>query len=211
MIPKLHYISQGATASIHLENVQKACSSGVELIQLDLQHIPENKRLTLATEVLKITTHFQTRLIIRSFYKIAYDLKVDGVYLLPTDSNPSHVRKQLYSWQSIGAMAHHITDCEKLLHNDVDYIVLGPFKSTTDPATSPLDLTAYSVIMDSLKTETPLLAYGDIHTADVKAILETGISGLVVSQAINDNFNHIKTFNQLLGASSTDEMRHSFK
>ncbi|GAK94059.1 thiamin-phosphate pyrophosphorylase [Nonlabens ulvanivorans] len=211
MIPKLHYLSQATTATTHLDHIQKACSSGAELVQLDLEHILENERLALATDVLKITTHFQTRLVIRSYYKIAIELKLDGVYLLPTDSSPTHVREQLYSWQSIGAAAHHLQDCEDLLSNDVDYIALGPFKTTTIDSVKPLDLTAYKILMESLDTETPVLAYGDITTDDVDSLLKTGISGLAVSLAIDNDFNSIKTFNELLGASSTGEMRHSFK
>ena len=36
MIPKLHYISQGNTPKEHLDNIQKACTSGIELVQLSL-------------------------------------------------------------------------------------------------------------------------------------------------------------------------------
>jgi len=36
MIPKLHYISQGNTPTQHLENIQKACTCGIELVQLSL-------------------------------------------------------------------------------------------------------------------------------------------------------------------------------
>jgi thiamine-phosphate pyrophosphorylase len=45
----------------------------------------------------------------------------------------------------------------------------------------------------------------------VKDILDAGVSGVMVAEAITADFNSIKTFNELLGASSTDEMRHTFK
>ncbi len=41
MIPKLHYISQGDSPKEHLENIQKACNSGAELVQLRLKKLPE--------------------------------------------------------------------------------------------------------------------------------------------------------------------------
>lgn len=41
MIPKLHYISQGNSPKEHLENIQKACTSGAELVQLRLKGISE--------------------------------------------------------------------------------------------------------------------------------------------------------------------------
>lgn len=43
MIPKLHYISQGNSPKEHIENIQKACSSGAELVQLNIKNISEKK------------------------------------------------------------------------------------------------------------------------------------------------------------------------
>jgi len=39
IISKLHYISQGTTVKEHLENIQKACTSGAELVQLRLKNV----------------------------------------------------------------------------------------------------------------------------------------------------------------------------
>ena len=39
IIPKLHYISQGNSPKEHLVNIQKACSSGAELVQLRLKNV----------------------------------------------------------------------------------------------------------------------------------------------------------------------------
>jgi thiamine-phosphate pyrophosphorylase len=49
IIPKLHYISQGNSPKEHLVNIQKACSSGAELVQLRLKNVSEKKVLKLAT------------------------------------------------------------------------------------------------------------------------------------------------------------------
>ena len=50
IIPKLHYISQGNSPKEHLDNIQKACSSGAELVQLRLKNTSEKKTLKIATE-----------------------------------------------------------------------------------------------------------------------------------------------------------------
>ena len=42
-------------------------------------------------------------------------------------------------------------------------------------------------------------------------ILETGVSGMAVSDEISADFNSIKIYNQLLNASSTVEQRYTFK
>ncbi|WP_106795029.1 thiamine phosphate synthase [Aquimarina sp. Aq78] len=212
IIPKLHYISQGNSSKEHLENIQKACTSGIELVQLCLKNISEKKFLKLAKETREITSHFQTRLIIKDHYKIAKEVKADGLYLGKIDSYPT-ARKHLYTWQIIGGTANTLQDCETLIGKEVDYIGLGPFRATTtkDNLNPILGLNGYTAIIDALKTKTPIIGIGCITTEDVTDILETGISGIAISEEITQNFNTIRTFNQLLNASSTKEQRYTFK
>ncbi len=213
MIPKLHYITQGSSPKEHLENIQKACNSGAELVQLRLKGVSEKKILKAAHEAREITAHFQTRLIINDYYKIAKEVKADGVHLGKTDVSPTVARTHLYAWQIIGGTASTMQDCEALLDEQVNYISLGPFRATTTKENLPpaLGLTGYTAITDVLKTGTPIIGVGGITTNDVTAILETGISGIAVSGAITRDFNSIKVFNQLLNASSTAEQRYTFE
>ena len=213
IIPKLHYISQGNSPKEHLENIQKACTSGAELVQLGLKDVSEKKFLKLAKEAREITSHFQTRLIINDHYKIAIAVKADGVHLGKTDACPTLARKHLYSWQIIGGTANTLEECELLIAKEVDYISLSPFRLTptkTDLNTA-LGLKGYAAISEALKTETPIIGFGGITLEDVIGLLERGISGIAVSEAITRNFDSIRLFNQLLKASSTQEQRHTFK
>ena len=213
IIPKLHYISQGNSPKEHLENIQKACISGIELVQLRVKNISEKKFLKLATAAREITSHFQTRLIINDHYKIAKAIKADGVHLEKTDVCPTIARKHLYTWQMIGGTANTLQDCEILLDKEVDYITLGPFRVeiTKDNLNPPLGLNGYTAIIENLKTETPIIGAGGMTIKDVTDVLETGVSGITVSGEITRNFDSIKIFNQLLKASSTEEQRHTFK
>ena len=213
IIPKLHYISQGNSPKEHLENIQKACTSGAELVQLRLKNVSEKKLLQFAKEARDITSHFQTRLIINDHYKIAIAVKADGVHLGKTDACPTLARKHLYSWQIIGGTANTLEECELLIAKEVDYISLSPFRLTptkTDLNTA-LGLNGYAAISEALKTETPIIGFGGITLEDVIGLLERGISGIAVSEAITRNFDSIRLFNQLLKASSTQEQRHTFK
>lgn len=213
MIPKLHYISKGKSPKEHLENVQKACNSGAELVQLYLKNISEKEHLKLATAAREITSHFQTRLIINQDYKIAKEVKADGVHLGKTDSCPTIARAYLYTWQSIGGTANTIQDSEMLIDKEIDYIHLGPFRitATKENSSHVLGLSGYTVIKEALKTETPIIGVGNITTKDVTDILKTGISGIAVSKEITRDFDNIKIFNQLLNASSTAEQRYTIK
>lgn len=211
MIPKLHYISQGNSPKEHLENIQKACSAGAELVQLCLKNVSEKKYLKAAKEAREITSYFQTRLITNGHYKIAKEIKADGVHLENSDTCPTIVRTYVYTWQIIGATANTLQECKTLLEKQVDYITLSPFRDASKEQTTPvLGLNGYSLLIESLQTETPIIGFGDITTKDVTAVLETGISGIAVSEEITKNFDAIKVFNQLLKASSTEEQRHTF-
>jgi thiamine-phosphate pyrophosphorylase len=213
MIPKLHYISEGSSPKEHLENIQKACSSGSELVQLRLKNVSKKEYLKFATAAREITSHFQTRLIINDHYKIAKAIKADGVHLGQSDSCPTIARAYLYNWQIIGGTANTMQDCETLIHKNVDYISLGPFRFTTskESLSSALGLNGYTVIMEALKTETPIIGFGEITAQDVTDLLVTGISGIALAKEITGDFNSIRRFNQLLNASSTAEKRHTFK
>ncbi|MGY8916250.1 MAG: thiamine phosphate synthase, partial [Flavobacteriales bacterium] len=68
----------------------------------------------------------------------------------------------------------------------------------------------YTLIKEALNTNTPIIGVGGITVDDVTAILETGITGLAVSGEITRNFDSIRTFHQLLNASSTAEQRYTF-
>ena len=53
------------------------------------------------------------------------------------------------------------------------------------------------------------MGFGGVTTQDVTAILQTGLSGVAVSDAITSDFNAIKTFHELLKSSATAEQRYS--
>jgi thiamine-phosphate pyrophosphorylase len=209
MIPTLHYISQGSTPKKHLENIQKACTSGAELVQLRLKKQPEKIVLETALQAREITAKFQTRLIINDYYKIAAAVKADGVHLGTTDACPIRARKELASWQIIGGTANTLEDCEMLIDKKVDYIGLGPFKFTeTKENLSPvLGLNGYLTLLEELKTVIPVIAIGGIVLDDVAALMKTGVHGIAVSGEITRNFNSITEFKNRINGGQLMEQR----
>lgn len=211
-IAKLHYISQGHAPEAHLENIQKACTYGAELVQLRLKNFSEDIVLKTAEQAREITAHFQTRLIINDQYKIAKAVKADGVHLGKTDTCPAEAREYLGKWYLIGGTANTVEDCENLIKKSVDYIGLGPFRftKTKDNLSPILGLEGYRAILDVLKSSTPIIAIGGIIESDIPELLKTGVHGIAMSGAITQDFNNISTINKLLGASAAQEQRHTF-
>ncbi|MBL4643265.1 MAG: thiamine phosphate synthase [Flavobacteriaceae bacterium] len=209
MISKLHYITQGETPEIHLENTEKACASGAEWIQLRLKDLPEATVLETAKKAREITAQFQTRLFINDYYKIAKEVKADGVHLGKSDACPLEVRKHLYSWQLIGGTANTLEDCQVLIDKKVDYIGLGPFRftETKDNLSPVLGEQGYVTIVEGLKTEIPIIAVGGITLHDILDIMITGVYGIAVSGEITRDFNSIPKFKEIVTGSSTAEQR----
>lgn len=207
MIPKLHYISQGKTVEEHLTNINNACTSGIELVQLRLKKFKEASILEAAEKAREITGRFQTRLIINDYYKIAKIVKADGVHLGQSDTCPSIARKHLYSWQLVGGTANTLEDCKTLLSKNVDYIGMGPYRFTlTKENLSPvLGLDGYTNILKNLDTETSIIAVGGITLDDASEIMKTGVHGIAVSGAITTDFNRIGKFKELIAGDEVQE------
>ncbi|TLP77262.1 thiamine phosphate synthase [Maribacter sp. ACAM166] len=207
MIPKLHYISQGKTVEEHLTNINNACTSGIELVQLRLKGYKEAAILEAAEKAREITSRFQTRLILNDYYKIAKVVKADGVHLGQSDTCPSIVRKHLYTWQMVGGTANTLDDCKTLRAKKVDYIGMGPFRFTqTKENLSPvLGLEGYANLLKELNKETPIIAVGGITLDDVSEIMKTGVHGLAVSGEITADFNRIGKFKQLIAGDEVQE------
>ena len=207
MISKLHYISQGKTPEEHLQHVQNACTAGADWVQLRLKNLDPKTILETAKKAREITAHFQTRLIINDYYKVAKEVKADGVHLGKQDECPKKVKAYLGNLFIVGGTANTLEDCKNLLDKKVDYIGLGPYQFTeTKKKLSPvLGTSGYQVLLDELKTDTPVIAIGGIELQDVSEILKTGVFGVAISGAITKNFNNISAFNSVLSAPSTQE------
>lgn len=200
MIPNLHYISQGKTPEQHLENIQKACSHGADLIQLRLKNEENITILKTAEKAREITKKFQTKLILNDHYKIAKAVEADGIHLGKTDTCPTVARQHLHDWQIIGGTANNLLDCKELMDKKVDYIGLGPFRFTsTKRNLSPiLGLEGYVSLLNEWNSEIPIIAIGGITIKDLPELLKTGIYGVAVSGAITNDFNNIKAFQKTL-------------
>lgn len=206
-LPQLHYISQGNNPEEHLQNIQKACTYGAELVQLRIKNESEESVLKTAHVARAITAHFQTRLIINDYYKIAKEVKADGVHLGKTDEDPAMVREFLGNAFTIGGTANTLEDCQILLKKQVDYIGLGPFSfTTTKKNLSPiLPLEEYQKITKEINGKVPVIAIGGITLDDAPKILKTGVYGLAVSGEITKDFSKIHHFHRILKGSDVQE------
>lgn len=89
----------------------------------------------------------------------------------------------------VGATANTFADIERAVREGASYIGLGPYRFTeTKKRLSPiLGIEGYRTIMQQCRAAgytLPVFAIGGIELEDVRALMQTGISGIAVSGAI---------------------------
>lgn len=196
-IAKLQYITQELPGMSHAELVKDMGQAGIQWIQLRLKGQPYSTCKKIAGAVREVCLSIGATLIINDFPLLAKEVEADGVHLGKNDMSISQARKILGDKSIIGGTANTLEDMLELTNKGVDYIGLGPFRTTTTKKNlSPLlGLDGIKCIMDEYAKapeKKPVIAVGGICIEDVHALINTGIHGVAVASAINGNKNQNK-------------------
>jgi len=205
MLPKLQYISQGATPVMHLMHIESALDAGVRLIQLRLKNSSDELYLDLAHRTKTMCNAYGATLIINDSLRVAQACHSDALHLGLTDLPVPEAKKRLPG-KLIGGTANTFEQVKQRCAEEVDYIGLGPFRftSTKEKLSPVLGLGGYQSILDQMKAEnlnTPVYAIGGIELRDIAAIISTGVYGIAVSGLITQSDQKetlVKEINQLL-------------
>lgn len=187
-IEPLQYITSGSPAE-QIQQVERACASGIRWIQLRIKNEPLDVVLSTAKEVKTICQKYGVIFIINDHLDIAKKVNADGVHLGKEDLSPLVAKELLGEDKIIGGTANTFDDIKALYSLGVDYIGLGPFRFTqTKEKLSPiLGMQGYLDIYKNCITEKiniPIVAIGGITPSDTEDLLKTGIYGIAVSSAI---------------------------
>ena len=189
MFSKLQYISQGASLSEQLNNIQQVLDAGCDWIQLRFKNGTADDLNALAAEVKRISTAYTAKFIINDHPYIAKAVDADGVHLGLDDLSISEARKIVGTDKIIGGTANTLDHVLQRVEDGCSYIGLGPLRFTiTKEKLSPvLGLQGYKKIMDELaarQIQIPVYAIGGIVLEDIEALMQTGVYGVAVSGII---------------------------
>ncbi|TRZ41310.1 thiamine phosphate synthase [Robertkochia solimangrovi] len=186
MIAKLHYISQGESSALHLENIGRMLDAGCKWVQLRLKDYPIEIIEDTARAAVKLCRNAGATIIINDHVSIAAKVGADGVHLGSSDTDPKVARKILVSGFIIGGTANTLEDCIRLQLAGVDYIGLGPLRfTTTKKKLSPvLGISGYRKLLQEYRQDggsLPIIAIGGIIAADLQDLYRAGLHGVAVS------------------------------
>ena len=187
MLPKLHYISQAP----HLDNIESACIAGCELVQLRAKNISANEYMELAVKAKEITEKYNVKLVVNDIPEIAFAVRAYGLHLGKDDMSPKDARKIVGPNCMIGGSTNSYGDIMMMIHSGIDYVGLGPYNTTkTKTNLNPiLGIEGIKEIMLKLKqthNQIPVIAIGGIESQDIRSLIETGIYGVAISNAITN-------------------------
>lgn len=161
------------------EQAQMAIEGGCRWIELSSkQNTPENLR-DIALEIIPLCTEKDTFMTIDHDVNLVNDLKVHGVHLTPGDMLPKEAREFLGPHAVIGVTVTTPDEVIALKSADIDYVRVEGYPEVS--------LDQYKQFVSRVRevgVTTPIVAAGHITDEDIKPLLNAGVSGITISDAV---------------------------
>lgn len=185
----LQFISHKTERYTDLEGIALALEGGCRWIQLRMKEASDDEFLATARQAVDICHSHGARLILDDHVEAVKTVGADGVHLGKKDMPIDEARRILGTHYIIGGTANTIDDVRRIYAAGANYIGCGPFRfTTTKKNLSPiLGLEGYRKIVDAMHDEDidiPIVAIGGITKSDLKAIMQTGVTGVAISGGI---------------------------
>ncbi|MBB6275261.1 thiamine phosphate synthase [Porphyromonas circumdentaria] len=187
----LQYITDSLELPELLFKTQQVLEGGVRWIQLRMKGVSSQKRLEAAFALKELMQKYiGSTLIINDDLETALACDAHGVHLGLEDVSPATARKVLGLGKIIGGTCNTVADIAQRALEGVDYIGIGPYRSTTtkkvlSPVLGIEGIKALSAYNQQLPVPIPLFAIGGIETSDFIDLSSLDLQGIALSGAIN--------------------------
>ena len=168
-----------------LKVAEQAILGGVDIIQLREKNDSTELFLQKARQLIEITDKYNIPLIINDHIEVAEKVNSAGIHVGNSDTPPIQLRQHLFiKNKMIGYSIEHLSQLDNEQTAVSDYLGISPvFKTDTKTDTiTEWGLEGISKIRQF--TEKPLVAIGNIHLGNAKAVINAGADCLAVVSAI---------------------------
>ena len=164
---------------IFLEKVERACRSGVTIIQLREKTLTTNQYYQLAKQVKEITDAYQVPLIIDDRLDVCLAVDAAGLHIGDDELPVSVARQVLGPEKILGVTAKTVKRALEAEESGADYLGTGAIFPTTTKENAPITL------ISTLKTicqrvAIPVVAIGGLTSENIDQLIGTGIAGVAV-------------------------------
>ena len=162
------------------EQAQMAIEGGCRWIELSSkQNDNATARGNIALEIIPLFTEKDTFMTIDHDVNLVNDLKVHGVHLTPGDMLPKEAREFLGPHAVIGVTVTTPAEVIALKSADIDYVRVEGY-----PEVSLDEYKQFVNRVHEAGITTPIVAAGRISDEDIKPLLNAGVSGITISDAV---------------------------
>lgn len=169
--------------------VERALRGGVRAVQLREKDLSTRERFELGTELRRLTSEFQARLLVNGDAALARAIGADGVHL-PQDGLPADVcRKVLEPGMLIGVSTHSVPEAIEAVEKGADFITYGPVYHTPSKARygPPVGADSLREVCEAVRL--PVFALGGVGAAEIEEVLSAGAAGIGMISAILSAFD----------------------
>ena len=162
-----------------LKKIEKACRSGVTIVQLREKNLTTNQYYQLAKQVKEITDAYQVPLIIDDRLDVCLAVDAAGLHIGDDELPVSVARQVLGPDKILGVTAKTVKRALEAEEGGANYLGTGAIFPTTTKENVPITL------ISTLKTicqrvAIPVVAIGGLTSENIDQLIGTGIAGVAV-------------------------------
>lgn len=173
----VYLVTQRYDAVNFLQTIERACQSGVTVVQLREKSVTTKEFYTLGLAVKAITDRYGIPLIINDRIDICLALDASGVHI-GDDELPVHVVRQLLPNKIIGVSAKTVQRAIQAQQEGADYLGVGAIFPTQTKVTQQTSIQTLKHIAQSVTL--PVVAIGGITQERIHLLQHTSIAGVAM-------------------------------
>ena len=185
----LQFITNTKSKTSVTDQIFAVIEGGCRWIQIRMKDASDEEIKKVVDAVKPKCIETGSFLLLNDRVELAKELNVGGVHLGKDDMPASKARMILGAAAVIGVTANSFADIAAVSNLDIDYYGIGPYAHTTTkenlaPVLGLEGIRKICYEMEEKQILIPHVAVGGITTEDVLPLLEAGVNGIAVSQAI---------------------------
>ncbi|MEJ5102147.1 thiamine phosphate synthase [Chryseobacterium sp. MYb328] len=168
-----------------LKVAEQAILGGVDMIQLREKNDSTEVFLQKALQLIEITDKYGVPLIINDNITVTEKVNSAGIHVGNSDATPQDLRQRpLINNKIIGYSIEHLAQLDNEQTAAADYLGISPVFKTKTKTDTVIEWGLEGITQIRQITKKPLVAIGNIHLENARAVISAGADCLAVVSAI---------------------------